>query len=228
MSKVQFLAAIPDTGGAWVSDFAKKFEMTKFSGDTATFTSELDNKVKIEVSGKNLDVKLGELAGGKVTSFEMTYDGETYLKGSETSLKAAAVQEFMETAGAGLLIKALEGRDTVTGSSDHDMVVGLTGEDRLNGKGGDDQLHGGEGDDRLTGGGGADVFEFYFEDNSRDVITDFDASGGVGDQDLLDLKGYAYQVTKLGKDNTLITFDDEEIVLLGVKPSEIDETDFVV
>jgi len=227
MSKVQYYAAVPDTDD-WISQLAQKFDMTKDAGDSITFSSELDNKVKIEITGKNLDQKLGELVGGKVTSFEFSYDGETYLQVKDTSLKAIDVQDYMETAGIAVLISAQMGRDIVTGSNDHDLLAGIDGSDRLSGKGGDDLLHGGRGDDRLTGGGGSDVFKFYQDDNSRDVVTDFDANGGLGDQDQLDLQGYAYQVQKLGKHNTLITFDDEEIVLLDVKPAEIDDTDFVM
>jgi Ca2+-binding RTX toxin-like protein len=88
-------------------------------------------------------------------------------------------------------------------------------------------LEGGDGSDRMTGGRGSDTFVFGSNQSGRDVIIDFDAVGGVGRQDFL-LISSEYNLAKSGN-NTIITYGDgDEILLLGVKPKQIDDSDFVI
>lgn len=89
--------------------------MSKHTSKGATFVSELDSDMKIQISGENLKFKAGELVGGRVTSVEFSCDGDTYLRINDASLKASLVHQHMDTAGAGVYIDALRGRDSVNG-----------------------------------------------------------------------------------------------------------------
>jgi Ca2+-binding RTX toxin-like protein len=102
-----------------------------------------------------------------------------------------------------------------------------SGNDVLNGGKGDDHLHGGRGNDTLTGGLNADRF-IIEADSGDDVITDFksvdtivfDASSGVD--------GFAdLTLTAAPGNSTLISWGtDDSILVQGVKPSQLDASDF--
>jgi Ca2+-binding RTX toxin-like protein len=117
----------------------------------------------------------------------------------------------------------LQGNDRVIGSNDSDNMAGLDGDDFMFGRGGNDILDGSFGKNTLTGGKGADIFSCAATDG--DTIMDFDARGGMGKQDLIDINGLDFDLAKSGK-NTLVTFVGGEILLVGIKPNEIDSTDF--
>ncbi|MFN3360674.1 MAG: glycerophosphodiester phosphodiesterase family protein [Pseudanabaenaceae cyanobacterium] len=86
---------------------------------------------------------------------------------------------------------ALDGNDTITGSTGNDRVNGNQGNDSISGLAGNDTLFGGKGDDillggegddwlsgdlgndTLTGGPGRDTFVLRRETASNDIITDF-------------------------------------------------------
>lgn len=90
--------------------------------------------------------------------------------------------------------------------------------------GGDDFIAGYTGKDRLTGGGGNDVFIFG-GGYGQDVVTDFDADGGKGHQDLIWALG-DYKIVKDGH-NTIIDFDNgETLTLLHVERNHISGDDF--
>jgi Ca2+-binding RTX toxin-like protein len=72
-----------------------------------------------------------------------------------------------------------EGNDTLSGGLGDDLLSGGAGNDLLFGGEGNDTLIGGDGNDTLTGGAGADVFVV----SGADLITDFDTSTGIGDDD---------------------------------------------
>lgn len=115
----------------------------------------------------------------------------------------------------------------VLGSNGRDDLNGTTKDDVMFGRGGDDQFSAGAGNDRMTGGAGNDVFDFVL-DQGRDVITDFDANGRLGNQDLLG--GSFIDVTSVeqkGRD-TVIEFESgDRFVLADVKATQIDESDFL-
>lgn len=84
------------------------------------------------------------------------------------------------------------GDDILYGDAGNDTIYGGTGNDTLYGGTGNDTLNGGAGVDTLTGGDGADVF---IADGTADIITDFDATTGIGDNsttnnDYVDLTTY--------------------------------------
>ncbi|PLX38033.1 MAG: hypothetical protein C0606_07255 [Hyphomicrobiales bacterium] len=121
------------------------------------------------------------------------------------------------------------GRDVLLGGGQADKLFGNQGYDTLKGGGGNDVLTGGPGNDRLLGNFGAD--RFVFDDGfDRDRIVDF-----TPNVDTIDLRPYSglanfsdvtiranpagYAVVDLGSD---------EIVLVGVTPSQLDAGDFLV
>ncbi len=64
------------------------------------------------------------------------------------------------------------GNDTLNGGIGHDLLDGGRGNDVLNGQIGNDLLVGGKGDDRLTGGDGRDTFVFGAQ-GGHDTVVDF-------------------------------------------------------
>ena len=145
------------------------------------------------------------------------------------------------------------GADLLFGNSGDDFLFGEQGNDRLRGGVGDDMMQGGAGNDHYWGGDGADVFnmsdvsvERHNAQNApedwlpivtgRDRIYDFE--DGV---DVIDLGAIAIDpttfaddldnaVSRFGFRNTLIDLDelggDGSILLVGVRASEIDVSDF--
>ncbi|MGH6933722.1 MAG: calcium-binding protein, partial [Dongiaceae bacterium] len=86
--------------------------------------------------------------------------------------------------------------DTINGQGGNDLLVGGAGTDSLDGGGGDDYIAGGSGNDTITGGGTNDDVIVLFTQvlhagdilsNGIDTVNSFDAIGGAGSQDFIDL-----------------------------------------
>jgi len=195
-----------------------KFVIQSTGGDQLVFT------------GKKFDYDGGFIADGTVTGIEVRNDtGQLIQRGFNFSIDAGtAYGDNWNTVYASLAIQILTNGAKVTGSKGDDrQLIFLGGNDVVDGRGGDDFIDGGAGRDRLTGGLGSDTFGFR-DGNGRDVITDFDADGGVGQQDFIDATYPGdLAVIQVGK-NTIINFGDgDTLTLLGVKASHIDATDFI-
>ena len=89
-----------------------------------------------------------------------------------------------------------DGIDNINGQGGNDLLVGGGGDDILVGGGGDDFMFGGAGNDGMDGGGTNDDITFVYGSvlnatdvlsNGSDTITSFDATGGVGNQDFINL-----------------------------------------
>ncbi|MCV3769105.1 calcium-binding protein, partial [Rhizobium sp. TRM95796] len=128
-----------------------------------------------------------------------------------------------------------KGEDKVYGGDGHDKLYGGTGADIVSGGAGDDTLTGGAGSDRLSGGAGADTFVFVDEIGShREVVTDFQASGGA--QDVIDLSDFDLasfkalrQLMDQNGDNVVIAFEPgETIVLKNVDIDDLSKSDFLL
>jgi hypothetical protein len=76
----------------------------------------------------------------------------------------------------------------------------------------------------MTGGTGFDTFICTASDD--DTIMDFDARGGIGKQDFIDINGTDFDAVRSGR-NTIVTVAGDEILLIGIKPKEIDASDFI-
>lgn len=110
---------------------------------------------------------------------------------------------------------------------DDALTLAGIGNDQLSGGKGDDTLAGGKGNDVLIGGSGHDTFVFDVG-YGKDKITDFDADGGVGAQDVIHADySSIISIDQVGK-NTVIHFGAGDVLtLLNVDKTHIDSTDFV-
>ena len=133
-----------------------------------------------------------------------------------------------------------DGNDTLHGDNTADILDGGAGDDILFGDAGNDTVTGGAGNDTLhTSGGGNDIFVFAAGFGDDTIQTGFDATGGVGAQDLLDISALGINagnfaasvaITDLGND-TLVEIGTESILLLGVNgvgTNAITQADFIL
>ncbi|MEM6902567.1 MAG: hypothetical protein AAF556_04945 [Pseudomonadota bacterium] len=111
-----------------------------------------------------------------------------------------------------------DNNDAITGNNRDNLLTGADGADTINGAGGADTIDGGAGDDLLTGGRGPDIFQITLGDGS-DVIVDFEVGS-----DMLVLSGVALGNITATTDgtNTLVDYDDGDILLTGVVEEDID------
>jgi Ca2+-binding RTX toxin-like protein len=153
--------------------------------------------------------------------------GKTRIDGDETAETLAGGDASERIFGDG-------GDDTLRGGAGHDDILGGAGNDHLFGDIGNDALVGGAGDDVLTGGNGRDLFVFA-AGAGKDVIADFGAKGRR--QDLLDLSGVesirnfkdlkADHLERHGKDMVIDAGNGDVLTLVGVKPRDLDASDFL-
>ena len=105
-------------------------------------------------SGETIDESLGFATGG---------DGEDTILDYIEKITGSKFNDNIKTgptgAGSGVnfWVKALGGKDVVTGSNGNDTLAGGGGKDTLLGTGGADTLNGAKGNDRLNGGPRFDV-----------------------------------------------------------------------
>jgi Ca2+-binding RTX toxin-like protein len=187
-----------------------------------------ENTVVI-VEGKGLEISAGMIVQGTITGLVVqSIDGDKQIDISKTSINAAVMSatdmaDFLTQTVARIQFENNKYIDSNAGNP----VLGSVGNDLLLGRGGDDILQGSFGRDILVGGTGEDTFVFD-TGMGRDTIRDFDADNSDGSQDLLDAVFADATITKSGK-NTLVDFGDgDAFLLLGVKPGDIDISDFVV
>lgn len=122
------------------------------------------------------------------------------------------------------------GDDLARGGSGNDLLIGGVGSDSLSGSMGDDVLSGGSGADQIAGGAGADVLTggsqgdvFVFgRGTGADVITDYT----VGQDHLQLMTGHGIAVVAQGAD-TVVTFGQAQVVLMGVAAGLITGADFI-
>jgi Ca2+-binding RTX toxin-like protein len=224
MARAQYYAAIPD-GSDWTTPFAKAFRMDIHSGDFAEFVPVDASNFTITFAGKGFVYDAdSDFIEGTVTSVTFTTGSNDYFKLSGLSLSATQAQDLAEDIPLLIIVQQLTGKDRILGSSGADSLEGLNGNDALFGKAGNDELDGGLGQNILTGGKGFDIFDCKISDG--DTITDFDAKGGIGKQDFIDINGTVFDVERSGG-NTIVTVQGDEILLIGIKPKEIDAGDFI-
>ena len=190
-------------------------------------TSSLQELV---ITGKNFRFEHGLVTKGTITSLTLVNDdGERMQRMTGPNIDATQIggsdgYEYMQALSVRVALSSMK----LIGTSEDDTLTTQKRNDILLGMGGDDTLNGGRGNDRMTGGAGFDTFVFS-AGFGRDVITDFDADGGVGAQDHIDATypGSAY-VKASGKHDTVIDFGNgDRLKLLNVDPDQIDASDFV-
>lgn len=182
--------------------------------------------------GEEIEYDSGAMVGGTIHSIVFkSADGEDEAR--ITGLNADAAELSTVWSGGGGMLAVVEtvlsGNDRMTGANEGEWIDGYGGNDRIDGRGGHDWIFGNEGRDRLTGGKGPDYFIFEIGDG-RDTITDFDADGGEGRQDFINITGVADpEIVKDGKDTLIFYGDGDVIRLLGVAKSHVAfEGDFVI
>lgn len=207
------------------------------SGADQTITSETASKVISETeagdkyifTGTSLEVTEGVVTSGTISGMVVTNsDGVRYQQMSDFTFDASDYSLTGMNQVAYIIGQLIYANSSiVTGSNLADQLATGIGNDTLFGKSGNDSLDGHQGNDRLTGDGGVDTFHFD-AGYGRDTITDFDAAGGDIKQDYLSADFAAIDSkTRSGK-NTVIDFGDGDVLtLLGVKPGQITEADFV-
>ena len=98
-------------------------------------------------------------------------------------------------------VRALNGNDTVNGSSDNDVINGNQGDDAISGLSGYDYIRGGQGNDNITGNSGNDIVNGNFgNDVGRGGGGNDIARGGRGDDSLFGDDGDDVLIGDLGKD----------------------------
>ena len=95
---------------------------------------------------------------------------------------------------------------------------------------GDDTLRGGAGDDQLEGGDGADRFRLRYRIRQR--IPSTISRAGLAGHDVLEfnLPGLTFAdlvITQIGVDTQIATPDGDTVLLVGVLPGQLQESDFV-
>lgn len=106
------------------------------------------------------------------------------------NIDADTIADTLTTGVMDLIIEVLlSGNDKLTGTNGDSYVEGYAGNDRLFGLNGQDILVGGIGKDELSGGKDSDVFVF-FDGDGKDVVTDYDFTGGYSKRKLRALRVY--------------------------------------
>jgi Ca2+-binding RTX toxin-like protein len=181
-------------------------------GSASRATYEDDDGDRIVFTGHDLKYRNGNLRAG-------TVEGVQFLDSDGNPLLSITGGNFDAKSAYGALHGDLGIRDLF-------MFV-YAGNDKFVGSDKSDIIYGAGGDDRLTGGKGNDWFLFGHGDG-HDVITDFDANGGDGKQDLIRPFSDDYKVRADG-DNTIIDFGNgDTLTLLNVKKGEISADDFML
>ena len=119
------------------------------------------------------------------------------------------------------------GKVSIDGGGGQDRIIGSSGADVMLGGYGADILDGRAGNDRISGGSGGDTFLFG-KAWGRDVVTDF--QDGVDRLDLRDAgvtKLKDLHIAAIGNDAS-ISWEGNEILLVGVKTADLGISDFIL
>ncbi|WP_137154854.1 hypothetical protein [Rhizobium sp. FKL33] len=197
--------------------------------DTIVIYNDSDGGEKIKIIGSDLSVnKLGLITAGTVTDVTFSSSNTSPLvKVEDVEIDAKTFAGILKKQGVEAAYEfALSGNDVITGTLIADSIYGGGGKDTIKAGGGVDHIEGGAGNDKLSGQAASDHFIFG-DGDGKDTITDFDAVGGGLAQDYIDTDLTPVSITQSGA-NTVIDFGGgDTITLLGVKASDVGESDFI-
>ena len=183
------------------------------AGNDILLGNDGNDVLRGEAGNDTLDGGLGNdsLYGGANDDTLSGGDGNDWLDGGTGNdlLNSGAGDDYMHGMAGDDTLSGGEGADTLRGGDGKDLLNGDVGNDRIFGNEGDDTIYGGGGDDwleggtendllsggdgadtlwgdagndTLTGGAGPDLFRV----DGGDLITDFDVTTGLGDEDPAD------------------------------------------
>ena len=114
------------------------------------------------------------------------------------------------------------GNDNINGGDGIDLIDGGTGDDTLSGGTGNDAdvIIGGAGNDTIDVDNGNDVIRYTASGFGNDTILDFDAAGGAGAQDLIDLSAFGLTAANIGTTATS-RIQLEDVVVPGTDDTRI-------
>lgn len=209
MVKVTYTEAFGDYGQLETTYDMENLDLSTSSRRRAAY--EDGDGDSIVLSGEDFRYRRGELRGGTVEKVQFDGDGNVLMTiaGGEFGAKAAS--------------NALLGNNGIRGF----LQFLYSADDKLLGSDRSDIIYGAGGHDRLTGGLGNDWFLFGHGDG-KDVVTDFDAAGGPGAQDLIRPFSEDYEVKDAGDDTVIDFGNGDTLTLLGIDSSEISAEDFMV
>jgi Ca2+-binding RTX toxin-like protein len=231
MAKATFFDNIADESGfrhlTVFFNNSEPFTFEVISSTEVVFTA--DNDFTMVLTGTGLAGDSEGLTAGKIKSVNFfNADSDKLATVTDILVNATAFSERLnETDTASVFVNlAFKGKDVHRASNLGDTLLAGKGNDRLIGGDGVDSLFSGGGKDKLSGGDEGDLF-YYRKGDGRDVILDFDAVGGPGEQDFVSVdNGMVNDATirKSGKNDTLVDFGDGDSILFkGVKPGQIDK-----
>lgn len=125
---------------------------------TATFISLQTGPYLDEFRGSFLFNARNELAGGTITGWKQTYNGQLLFEVTEATVPVSSFLGWVATDNNIAAVTSIfSGADTMTGSQFTDILSGYAGDDSLVGGADNDTLDGGAGGDTVMGGTGDDV-----------------------------------------------------------------------
>ncbi|UVC10288.1 hypothetical protein IHQ71_06700 [Rhizobium sp. TH2] len=223
----------------YTSEYARLNPLyTFFSGDTAIVVEWKSQALLFDSTGgeylaflgEGIEYDAGAMTGG--TIHELVFrnpDGEKEARITGLDADAAALSTAWNDGGIRAVVETLlAGKDTIKGANQGEWIDGYDGNDRIDGRGGHDWILGSEGRDRLTGGKGSDYF-IFFPGDGKDTIVDFDADGGEGHQDFINVATVPeVDIVKDGRDTLVIYGEGDIIRLLDVRKSHVTfDDDFI-
>lgn len=116
-----------------------------------------------------------------------------------------------------------------SGNAAANDLLGNAGDNKISGLGGNDELRGQKGNDVLTGGADMDTF-YFFRNNGRDVITDFEA--GVDHISLYSVRDKddfeRLSIRQAGDDVVIDLAGNNQLVLRDIEKNDLSYEDFSV
>jgi Ca2+-binding RTX toxin-like protein len=211
--------------------------ITRTVGSTTSVIAELDNieELSFNVGGGTNAVFMNGDFTGILNPATLTVTGG----GGTDTVDVTAL-----TSAHRVVLQSGSGRDNAVGGLGDDVLSGGAGSDTLIGGAGNDTLNGGDGSDVLTGGVGDDVLVVSSGNDTiivaagfgNDKVTNFDANGGAGAQDLIDVSALGLTAADLGGAITwaadgadlLVTIDtDGTLRLVNGASANISASDFL-
>lgn len=208
---------------------------TELSGNNKAVYFDDDGGEQIILKGRNFASLDGDLLKGTVEKIIFKdAEGHTTAVTSGVDFKAKHIDNLLTDDDSSnlyyFLNKMFGGKDVYTGSENGDFAWAGKGNDVIKAMGGNDSVNGEGGNDIMTGGSGSDHFFFMHEGKGgTDIITDFDAKGGVGNQDFIatDFED-VLSIKQVGDDLVLDYGDGDTLTLLDIDKSDFNKNDFHV